>query len=152
MPRDDAAAQLSFLPGARPAGRYDTASDDEAAAIGRALVAELRGDALTMSQRTLLDTARANAPEPEERAPGPVLDADQTLLSLSRGDDAEVRVRWRRYRGSAHFLDVRRFERGDRGELLPTRQGVTIRGHEVQKLLAALVKLEAGRAGEEAVG
>ncbi len=144
MPRDDAAAQLSFLPGAR-AGRYDTATDDEAAAIGRALVAELRGDDLTVSQRALLASARNAAEAEEARAPGPVLDEDQTLLTLGRGEGAELRVRWRRYRGSAHFLDLRRFERTDRGEMAPTRQGVTIRGHEVQKLLAALVKLEASR-------
>ncbi|MCA9608697.1 MAG: hypothetical protein KC619_24000 [Myxococcales bacterium] len=143
MPRDDAAAQLTLLPGAR-GGRYDTATDAEAAAIGRALVAELRGDDLTVSQRALLANARSSAPE-EERAPGPVLDQDQTLLTLDRGEGAELRVRWRRYKGSAHFLDLRRFERGDRGEMVPTRQGVTIRGHEVQKLLAALVKLEASR-------
>ena len=51
----------------------------------------------------------------------------------------------RRYRGSAPFLDLRRFERTDRGEMLPTRQGVTIRGHEVLRLLSSLVKLEASR-------
>ncbi len=146
MPRDDAAAQLSFLPGAR-AGRYDRASDPEAAAIGRALVAELRGDDLTASQRALLTSARSAASE-DERAPSPVLDEDQTLLALRRGPDAELRVRWRRYHGSAHFLDLRRFERGDRGEMVATPKGVTIRGHEVGRLLAALVKLEASREGE----
>jgi len=99
----------------------------------------------------VLSTARA--PAPDLRAPTPVMDEEQTLLSLSRGQDAEVRVRWRRYRGSSPFLDLRRFERpAGGGELRPTRAGVTVRGHEVSKLLTALVKLQSGALGEAAAG
>ncbi|MBX3275287.1 MAG: hypothetical protein KF729_33790 [Sandaracinaceae bacterium] len=142
MPKGRADAPIPLFPTAL-AGRYERAPHDEAAALGHALVAELRGDALTEAQRALLASARAAAPD--TRAPEPVLDADDHLLALPRGEDAEVRVRWRRYRGSAPFLDLRRFERSDRGEMLPTRQGVTIRGHEVLRLLSSLVKLEASR-------
>ena len=158
MPSEDA-AQLA-LPGAeaatddratdgrvssdRATGRYDTASNEEAAAVGRALLAQLRGEALTAAQKGILARAHSRAPQ-EARAAAPVLDRDRTLLRLSRGDHAELRVRWRRYRGSSPFLDFRRFERTDRGGLLPTRQGVTIRGHEVKRLLTSLVKLKALR-------
>ena len=90
----------------------------------------------------MLSSARAPAPEP--RAPTPVVDSEQTLLCLPRGRDAEVRVRWRRYRGSSPFLDLRRFERpAGGGDLRPTRAGVTVRGHEVSRLISTLVKLEA---------
>ncbi len=145
MSREAAAAQLPLPTTVSPAksDRYDTASNEEAAAIGRALLAELRGEELTTTQRALLRRTRSAAPE--ARVASPVLDRDRTLLCLSRGDNAEIRVRWRRYRGSSPFLDLRRFERGDRGALLPTRQGVTIRAHEVKRLLASLVKLEAFR-------
>jgi len=124
-------------------GRFEPAGDPEAAAMGRALLAELRGEELTVSQRALLARARAEVPPEELRAPTPVVDASETLLTLGRGEAAEVRLSWRRYRGSSPFLDLRRFERGDRGAMRPTRQGVTIRGHEVSRLLTALVKLQA---------
>jgi len=149
MPRDDATAeQLSLSTEPRvseSAGRYDVASEGEASAIGRALLAELRGEELTASQQEVLSSARA--PAPDLRAPTPVVDSEQTLLCLSRGRDAELRVRWRRYRGSTPFLDLRRFERpAGGGELRPTRAGVTVRGHEVSKLISALVQLEAREA------
>lgn len=118
-------------------------SEPEAAAIGHALLAKLRGEELTLSQRALL----AHAPErseAERRAPTPVREVSRTLLRLPRGRDAEVRVRWRSFRGSTPFLDLRRFERGDGGELAPTRQGVTIRGREVGRFMSTLVKLQAG--------
>lgn len=123
-------------------GRYDAVDDTEAAAMGRALLARLRGEDLSASQRALLARAGSESPD-DRRAPTPVIESSETLLTLGRGSDAEVRVSWRRYKGSSPFLDVRRFERGDRGALLPTRQGITIRGHEVERLLMALVKLQA---------
>ena len=122
----EGAPQLTLLGG----GQHDPVSEPEATAIGHALLAKLRGEELTFSQRALLARAPEQS-EAERRAPTPVQEVSRTLLTLPRGRDAEVRVRWRRFRGSTPFLDLRRFERADRGELLPTRQGVTIRGAEI---------------------
>ena len=120
-------------------GRYETLAEDEAAAYGRALLAEMRGEELTSEQRTRLARARAEAAA-HRRAPAPVLDVSETLLTLDRGERSEVRVSWRRYKGSSPFLDFRRWERlpGDH-EMRPTRQGVTIRAREITRLLTAVV-------------
>lgn len=140
------AAQLAIpippLPSRRRGGRYEAVSDPEAVAMGGALIAQLRGQELTLSQRALLARARSEM-SVDERSPTPIIDTSETLLTLGRGPDAEVRVSWRRYKGSSPFLDVRRFERGDRGVLRPTRQGITIRGNEVARLLTTLVELRA---------
>ncbi|MGE0790410.1 MAG: PC4/YdbC family ssDNA-binding protein [Sandaracinaceae bacterium] len=119
-------------------GRFDPVNEDEAAALGRALLAELRGDDLTPEQLSLLERSRSAAAM-DERAPTPVVDASDTLVTFGRGDDAEVWVSWRRYRGSSPFLDIRRFERAPDGEMRPTRQGVTIRARELGRLLTALL-------------
>lgn len=127
--------------------RHEPANQDEAAALGRALLAELRGDELTPSQRALLLRSRSES-RMDTRAPTPVVDESQTLLVFGRGDHAEVRVRWRRYKGSSPFLDIRRFERSG-GGLRPTRQGVTIRARELGRLLTSLLGL-GRRVGVEA--
>lgn len=119
-------------------GRYDPVNDDEAAAVGRALLAELRGEELTPSQRALLLRSRSRS-RLDARAPTPVVDASETLLTLGRGEEAEVRIRWRRYKGSSPFLDIRRFERAAGGRMRPTRQGVTIRARELGRVMSTLV-------------
>lgn len=144
MTRRDATAQVSLF--SHPTvsvverGRHDPVAPDETAVYGRALLAEMRGEELTEAQRTLLARVRAEAEE-HRRAPSPVVELSETLLTLERGERAEVRVSWRRYRGSSPFLDIRRWERlpGD-DEMHPTRQGVTIRAREVTRLLATIVQ------------
>ena len=142
--------------GAEPeGGRFDTVRAEEGAAFGRALLAKLRGEALTEDARACLEELR-RSPEPVElerprdpswdrRAPRPVIDSSETLLVLDRGRDSEVRVSWRRYRGSAPFLDLRRWERSGRAGMQPTKQGVTIRLRELPRLLRVVVAA-AGRA------
>jgi hypothetical protein len=121
-------------------GRYDIVSEGEAAAIGRALLAKIRGEPLSVSEQALLARARSNAPE-DERAPGPVIDVSETLAVFERGEDAEVRLTWRSYRGSSPFLDIRRWERAPGEDTLkPTRQGVTIRTKEIGRMLTAIVQ------------
>ncbi|HJL17430.1 MAG TPA: PC4/YdbC family ssDNA-binding protein [Sandaracinaceae bacterium LLY-WYZ-13_1] len=138
--RDATAAQVSLFPTAAAGGRFDTASEEESAAYGRALLAEMRGEELTEAQRAMLARARANAAA-DRRAPTPVVDVSETLLRLDRGERSEVRVSWRRYKGSSPFLDFRRWERlpGD-DEMRPTRQGVTIRAREITRLLTTVVQ------------
>lgn len=117
----------------RTQSRYDAVSDPEAAEIGHALLAQLRDEPLTFTQQALLAQAESDARE-DRRAPTPVIDESHTLLSLGREDGAEVRVSFRRYKGSAPFLDIRRWEKvagKGSGELRPTRQGVTIRAKEL---------------------
>jgi hypothetical protein len=121
-------------------GRYDPVSEPEAAELGRALLAQIRGDVLTPSEQVLLKRMRSSAPE-DARAPTPVVEISETLLTLDRGADAEVRVTWRRFKGSSPFLDIRRWERAAPGEeLRPTRQGVTIRARELARLMSVLVQ------------
>lgn len=121
-------------------GRYDPVSEPEAAELGRALLAQIRGDVLTPSEQALLKRMRSSAPE-DARAPTPVVEVSETLLTLDRGADAEVRVTWRRFKGSSPFLDIRRWERapGEK-ELRPTRQGVTLRARELARLMTVLVQ------------
>jgi hypothetical protein len=143
MSRRDATAQVPLFTDApapaRGTGRYDTVAEDESAAYGRALLAEMRGEELTADQEALLQRARAQA-EAHRRAPTPVVDVSETLLTLDRGERAEVRISWRRYKGSSPFLDFRRWERvpGD-DEMRPTRKGVTIRAREITRLLTTVV-------------
>ncbi|MGF1467347.1 MAG: PC4/YdbC family ssDNA-binding protein [Sandaracinaceae bacterium] len=127
------------------ADRYDPVSEEEAAALGQAVLARIRGEPLTPSQSALLARGRSEARE--ERAPGPVLDVDEVVLRLPRGAEAEIRVSLRSYRGSDPFLDLRRWERTAAGAYRPTRQGVTVRRREIGRLLSALVQL-AGRLDE----
>lgn len=135
MPRSAAAQVPLFVE--PPSSRFDPVSDDDAAAFGRALLARVRGESLTEEQRALLDRARDGGAEPDRRAPTPVVDVSETLLSLPRGAQAELRVQVRRYKGSRPFLDVRRWERDGEG-LKPTRQGVTFRMREVTQVLGAI--------------
>jgi hypothetical protein len=118
-------------------GRYDTVGEDEAAAVGRALIAQIRGDPLTPAERALLARMRSSAAE-DARAPTPVVDASETLATFERGADAELRVTWRRFKGSAPFLDIRRWERTADGTR-PTRQGVTIRARELSRFVSAVL-------------
>lgn len=117
-------------------GRYDPMPEDEAAALGKALLASIRGDRLTPAQRAVIARARS-AEDPQ--APSPVLEHDEVIATFPRGEEAEVRVSWRAFRGSSPFLDVRRFERAPEG-LRPSKQGVTIRGRELGQLMSALVQ------------
>lgn len=110
--------------------RYDAVSDPEAAELGHALLAQLRDEPLTVTQQALLDRAKSDSAA-DRRAPTPVIEDSEVLLTLGREDGAEVRVSWRRYKGSAPFLDIRRWEKVGKGELRPTRQGVTIRAKEL---------------------
>lgn len=120
-------------------GRYDPVSEPEAAELGRALLAQIRGEVLTPSERALVARMRSSAPD-DARAPAPVVDVSDTLLTLDRGPDAEVRVTWRRFKGSSPFLDIRRWERVSGEGLRPTRQGVTIRARELARLMSVLVQ------------
>lgn len=139
MARRSSNAQVSLFPSA--AGRHDLVAEDESAAYGRALLAEMRGEALTEAQEAMLQRARASAAL-DQRAPTPVTEVSETLLTLERGDKAEVRISWRRYKGSSPFLDLRRWERlpGD-SEMRPTRQGVTIRAREITRMLSVMVQV-----------
>jgi hypothetical protein len=147
MTRRDATAQVPLFTESpasraglrRASGRYDAVAEDEAAAYGRALLAEMRGEELTEEQKARLARARAEAAA-HRRAPAPVVDVSETLLTLERGERSEVRISWRRYKGSSPFLDFRRWERlpGD-DEMRPTRQGVTIRAREITRLLTTVV-------------
>ena len=119
-----------------PSSRFEPVSEDEAAAFGRALLARVRGESLTVEQRDLLARARADSPE-DRRAPTPVVDHSETLLKLQRGQGAEMRVQLRRYKGSQPFVDIRRWERSDDG-MRPTRQGVTLRMREITQVLGAI--------------
>lgn len=122
--------------------RYDPVDPTEGAQYGRALLARMRKEPLSPLQQALLaQTAVAEAPA-EQRAPTPVVDLSETLLTFGRGEDAEVRLSLRRYKGSSPFFDIRRWERTD-GSLRPTRQGVTIRARELPRLLGALTEAAA---------
>ena len=144
--------------------RHDPVPEPEAAELGHALLARLRGDALTAGQRALLTRAEppaggGRASELDRRAPTPVIDVSETLLTLARGDDAEVRVSWRRYKGSSPFLDIRRWERepgrgrgrggAEGGGMHATRQGVTIRARELPRLLRVVVEVARWAGGGE---
>src|SRR5690606_2543111 len=94
----------------------------------------------TPSEKALLARIRSDAPD-QARAPTPVVEQSETLLILDRGADAEVRLSWRRYRGSSPFLDIRRWERVPGEGMRPTRQGVTIRAREVVRVMSVLVQI-----------
>lgn len=127
---------------ARESGsRYDPVDPTEGAQYGRALLARMRKEPLSPLQQALLAQTATEAPA-EQRAPTPVVDLSQTLLTLGRGEDAEVRLSLRRYKGSRPFFDIRRWERTD-GELRATRQGITIRARELPRLLGALTEAAA---------
>ncbi len=73
-----------------------------------------------------------------------VQDDGVLVLQLPRGprEDAEreqLQLRVRTYNGRP-FVDARIRYRGESGDYLPTRKGVTIRIHEVQEVRAALDK------------
>ncbi len=119
--------------------RYEPVTEPEAAELGRALLAQIRGDVLTPSEKALIARMRSNAPE-DVRAPTPVVELSETLLTLDRGPDAEVRLTLRRFKGSSPFLDIRRWERTADG-MRPTRQGVTIRAREVARVMTVLVQV-----------
>jgi hypothetical protein len=122
-------------------GHYDPVSDDEAAAIGRALLSRIRGEKLSPSQEALLLRARSFHAM-DARAPAPVPDVEESLIAFERGPDAEIRISWRSYKGSSPFLDLRRFERAHgESEMKPTRQGVTIRARELSRVLTVLVQI-----------
>lgn len=135
MPGDDN-RRGRFIP---IGSRYEPVSEPEAAALGRALLAQIRGEPLTPSESALLARMRSAAPE-DARAPAPVIDVSETLLTLERGADAEVRITWRRFKGSSPFLDIRRWERVPGEGMRPTRQGVTIRARELSRLMSVLVQ------------
>ncbi len=135
--------RIRFLP---LGGAYDPVGDDEAAALGRALVAQIRGESLTGEQKALVSRMRSRAPE-DARAPVPVVEVSETLATFERGEGAELRISWRSYKGSTPFLDIRRWERGEGKAMRPTRQGVTIRLKEISRLLQVVVQV-ARRLGE----
>lgn len=120
-------------------GKYDAVSENEAAALGRALLAKIRGEVLSPSEQAVLARAQSLS-EGDERAPTPVVDVSETLATFERGEDAEIRVSWRSYKGSSPFLDIRRWERAPGEPMKPTRQGVTIRAREVGRLLTIIVQ------------
>lgn len=119
-------------------GHYDPVSEPEAAELGRALLAQIRGDVLTPREAALVARMRSSSPA-DARAPTPVVELSETLLTLERGEHAEVRITWRRYKGSGPFLDLRRWERTDRG-MRPTPKGVTIRARELPRLMTVIVQ------------
>lgn len=121
-------------------GLYDPVDDEEAAALGRALVARIRGEPLTPSEEALLSRLGSRGPE-DERAPSPVLEVSETLATFERGPDAEVRVTWRSYKGSSPFLDIRRWERAPGQPMRPTQKGVTIRMREISRLMQVVVQV-----------
>lgn len=128
--------------------RYDPVSEAEAAELGRALLDQLKGNALSDARRALLARASSQLPE-DQRVGAPVVEESETLLVLPRGESAQLRVDVRRFRGSSPFLDLRRWERGTKG-FHPTRQGVTIRSHELGRLWEALAgALRRAEAGPE---
>jgi hypothetical protein len=120
-------------------GRYDAVNENEAAALGRALLAKIRGEVLTPSEQALIARAESQSTE-DERAPTPIVDVSETLATFERGEDAELRIMWRSYKGSTPFLDIRRFERVPGEAMKPTRQGVTIRAREVGRLMTIIVQ------------
>jgi hypothetical protein len=128
-------------------GRYEPVSEAEAAMLGRALLAKMRGEELTSEERALLSRSESTSALDERTALRPVEEVSETLLTLERGEGAELRVTWRRFRGSGPFLDIRRWEK-HQGGLRPTRQGVTIRAREIGLLLTA-VMAAANRVGED---
>ena len=138
----DASERSSTAPSQSDPGHFEPVEGEEGGCIGRAVVAQLRGEVLTPEQRASLARARASSAAAERewdrRAPPPVIDVSETLLVFERGPRTEVRVSWRRYKGSAPFLDIRRWEKDARG-MHPTRQGVTIRLRELPRLLRVLL-------------
>lgn len=141
--------RFRFLP---IGGAYDPVEDEEAAALGRALLAQIRGEPLTPSEKALVARMRSRRPE-DARAPTPVVEVSETLATFERGPDAEVRVTWRSYKGSSPFLDIRRWERAPGQPMRPTQKGVTIRLREISRLMQVVVqvarKLGEGRAAED---
>lgn len=120
-------------------GHFDPVKDDEAAALGHALLAQLRGEPLSPNEKALLARSRSRAVE-DARAPTPVVEVSETLATFERGADAELRVTWRSYRGSSPFLDIRRWERTHGDTMRPTRHGITLRVRELSRLLSVLVQ------------
>jgi hypothetical protein len=120
-------------------GDYEPVGDDEAAALGHALLAKLRGERLSPEEQALLSRPRSRS-RFDARAPTPVVEVAETLASFERGPDAELRLTWRRYKGSTPFLDLRRWERGPGGGMRPTRQGVTLRLRELSRAMSAIVQ------------
>ena len=130
--------------------RNEPISEEEAAALGRALLAKLKGQPLTFEERRLVERQSRPPSESHRRTGGPVVEEEELLLTLPRRDGAEVRLSYRRFRGTSPFLDLRRWERS-RGEWRPTRQGLTVRAREMSRfvsaVLAAAGRLDADRGG-----
>lgn len=120
-------------------GHFDPVGDDEASALGHALLAQLRGEPLSPSERALLARSRSRA-YADARAPAPVAEVSETLATFERGPDAELRVSWRRFKGSSPFLDLRRWERAPREGMRPTRHGITLRARELSRMMSVLVQ------------
>jgi hypothetical protein len=53
----------------------------------------------------------------------------------------EVRIELSEYKGST-YLNIRAWIKGDNGEFLPTRKGITLNCELLQDLLSALQKAE----------
>lgn len=136
MSTDDRRPRGRFI--AIPGGRHDTVGEEEAGAIGRALLAQMRGDPLSPTEQALLARLRSDAPA-DARAPTPVVEISETLAAFDRGPDAELRITWRRFKGSAPFLDIRRWERAPGEAMRPTRQGITIRARELSRFMTVIV-------------
>ena len=76
------------------------------------------------------------APQSERR--GPPEDEGKPLATLDRGPNCQLRVRGKMFKGAA-FVDVRVWEKNDRGDWWPTRgKGVTLKPRELRELASAL--------------
>ena len=66
----------------------------------------------------------------------------QKLIStLEKNSIEEIRVELSEYKGQT-YLNIRAWIKGDNGEYLPTRKGITLNIEHFQSLLEALKKVE----------
>jgi hypothetical protein len=73
--------------------------------------------------------------------PAPIEDQGRRLATLPRGNNAEMRINLASYQ-SRPYVSLRVWERGQDGNLYPSKKGCSVRIGEVEDVIAALRQIE----------